>query len=480
MQIARFRPLLALCCVVLFSALSQSAAAATLCVNPAGSHGCFSSIQAAVNHAHANDMVDVKAGTYKEAVTISIPLSLIGADTDSTTIDATGLPNGIFVDGLDNSGLHNVTVAGFTVKNALYEGVLVVSASDITIRDNRILDNDKEGPVFGSGPACHGQPAYETDESGDCGGGLHLIGTVRSIVSGNRITGNADGILISDETAESRDNLLIHNTVKDNPAECGIVLASHPPMGAIGSAHHGIDHNTVAENVASDNGVKVGGAGVGLFSDGNGPGRVSDNVIIRNKLTGNGIGGVTLHSHVGPNFHAPADNMDGNMIIANFIAGNLADNFDTATPGRVGININSGLGGSPVRGTIISQNVIRDEDVDIAINTPAEVDIHLNDLLGGKVGVADVCVLDFTSNSAPPACTGTIDATENYWGCSAGPGSSGCTTASGADIRFTPWLQKPSDDDDDRDRGDHDAFNFDRADGQHFAALLLRNPDLRR
>ena len=154
-----------------------------------------------------------------------------------------------------------------------------------------------------------------------------------------------------------------------------------------------------------------------MFSDGAGRGRVSDNVIISNKLTNNGLGGVALHTHVGPAFGLPADDMHGNMIIGNFIAGNLADQFDTATPGPVGININSGGGGSPVRGTVISRNIIRDEDIDIAVNTPAEVDIHLNDLRGGNIGVGDVCGLDGSK-----ICTGSIDATENYWGCPAGPG----------------------------------------------------------
>ena len=50
------------------------------------------------------------------------------------------------------------------------------------------------------------------------------------------------------------------------------------------------------------------------------------------------------------------------MIIANFIARNLADQADTATPGPVGININSGVRGSPVYATVISQNIIRDEE----------------------------------------------------------------------------------------------------------------------
>jgi hypothetical protein len=137
----------------------------------------------------------------------------------------------------------------------------------------------------------------------------------------------------------------------------------------------GVNHNTVAENISSGNGVKIGGAGAGMFSEGAGRGRVSDNVIIQNRLTNNGLGGVALHTH-------------GNMIIGNFIAGNLADQFDTATPGPVGININSGDGGSPVRGTVISQNIIRDEDIGIAVNTPAEVDIHLNDL---RVQLVKLC-----------------------------------------------------------------------------------------
>lgn len=237
--------------------------------------------------------------------------------------------------------------------------------------------------------------------------------------------------------------------MKNNALECGIVFASHPPVGSSPphfAAHHGVYNNTVIANVSADNGVKVGGAGMGLFSDGAGPGTVSGNVIIHNSLTGNGIGGVSLHTHVGPSFGAPADNMDGNQIIGNYIAGNLADSADTATPGRVGININSGGGGSPVRGTVIAQNVIRDEDVDIAVNTPATVVVHLNDLLGGKIGVANICAFDGV------ACTGGSDAAENWWGCPEGPGGHKCTTVSGANVIFTPWLQQPAVDD---DHGDH-------------------------
>ena len=44
-------------------------------------------------------------GTYKEDAVIGKPLSLIGAGAGASIIDATGLANGIFVDGFDNAGL---------------------------------------------------------------------------------------------------------------------------------------------------------------------------------------------------------------------------------------------------------------------------------------------------------------------------------------------------------------------------------------
>lgn len=437
-------PTFAIGCALTFAACS-SAAAATLCVNPHGSHGCYSKIQTAVNHASKNDVIEVAPGIYQESVTIGMPLSLESGGAGASIIDASGQPNGILIDGLSHPGLSGVTISGFAVINANFEGILIVSASDVVIRDNSVLDNDKTpGLNFtGATTGCPGQPAYETDETGDCGGAIHLIGAVNTVVSGNLITGNADGVLISDETRESHDNLLIRNTIVDNPLECGIVLASHPrngeggvhPQGFQFSPHFGVTHNTVAENVSSRNGVQIGGAGVGLFSDGNGMGKVAGNVIVGNELTDNGLGGIDLHTHVGPSFGAPADDMNGNVIVGNYIAGNLADTFDTATPGPVGININSGDGGSPVYNTVISGNVITNESVDVAVNTPNEVHVHLNDLLGGKIGVAYVCTLD-----GGTACTGSVNATENFWGCPAGPGGNGCSTVSGSVITYVPAL----------------------------------------
>lgn len=426
---------------VLLAAISVPAGAKKLCVNPAGSGGCYTTIQAAVNNASTKDTIQVGPGTYTEAVVIGTPLSLIGAGAGVSTIDATGQPNGVLIDGFNHAGLRNVTVSGFTVENAQFEGILAVSASRVAISNNSVTNNDKSpGLNFTGAPTgCPGQPAYETDETGDCGGAIHLIGVADSTVSGNYVSGNADGLLISDETGPSEGNLVTQNNFLNNPLECGIVLASHPPTGNIGGTHHGVFGNTVSDNTSTGNGVQIGGAGVGLFSDGIGPGRVSDNLIRHNTLIGNGLGGVTLHTHVGPAFHLPADDMSNNTITGNYIAGNLPDFFDTATPGRVGININSGGGGSPVTGTVITFNIITDEDIDIAINTPANIDIHDNSLFGGKVGLGNICTFDGAS-----ICGGSIDATRNYWGCSGGPLAGGaCSTFAGNNILYRPWSPQP-------------------------------------
>jgi hypothetical protein len=301
--------------------------AATLCVNPGGTGGCFSTISAAVAAASPNDTVKVAAGTYTEDVVIGKTLSLVGASRSTTIIDATGLSNGVYIDGLDNAGLSNVVVTGFTVENANFEGILVTNASNVTVWGNIVANNDKSlEPAI---PACPGIPAFETGEAFDCGEGVHLLGVDHSIVANNLVENNAGGILLSDDTGQTHDNLVTGNVSRNNPFDCGIVMASHAPAPGSTAPHHGVVHNTIADNESIHNGFQVpgAGAGAGLSADGSGPGLISGNVVIHNKLINNGIPGVAFHSH------APGDTFADNMIVANQISGNGADLFDTATPG---------------------------------------------------------------------------------------------------------------------------------------------------
>ena len=135
---------LQLLAVALVASICQPAFASSNCVNPGGKGGCHSTIAAAVAAASPGSTIKVAPGTYKEDVVIGKSLSLIGAGFSDTIIDATGLNNAIYVDGLDNPGLRNVSISGFTVENAKFEGLLVTNATNVTILSNYAHDNKHE------------------------------------------------------------------------------------------------------------------------------------------------------------------------------------------------------------------------------------------------------------------------------------------------------------------------------------------------
>lgn len=89
--------------------------AATRCVNPGGTGGCFASIQAAVNASSAGDTVTVAAGVYIEHVVIPISLTLIGTDPATAIIDGQNTPGDTIP--LVNITAGTVTVSSLTVRN---------------------------------------------------------------------------------------------------------------------------------------------------------------------------------------------------------------------------------------------------------------------------------------------------------------------------------------------------------------------------
>lgn len=403
-------------------AFAQPGEAATLCVNPGGMGGCYSSIGAAVSAANSGDTIEVAAGVYTEDVVIGKSLSIVGADPSTTIVDASGLSNGFYVDGLDNPGLDTVAISGFTVENANFEGILVTSASSITLSNNIVTGNDA-ALSLGPPESCTGIPSFETNESFDCGEGVHLLGTTDSTVANNIVEGNSGGILLSDETGPTSGNLITDNLVENNPYDCGITLASHQPY--TGEVPFGVFNNTISENRSLENGLGTSGAGAGVGLFASVPGAATyQNVIVGNVLVGNGLPGVAMHSH------APGQNLNGTVIADNYIAANGADTEDAATPGPTGINVASGPGGTPISGTVIGHNIIKKETDDIAVKTGALVGVHANNLLGKMTGVDNLG-------------TGTVDATLNWWGCGSGPGTPGCASVSGT-VVAAPYLSSPA------------------------------------
>ncbi len=356
----------ALFCGLLTLGLADSASAKTLCVNPGATSGCSATIGAAVSAAAANDVINVAAGEYNEGVVIGKPLSLVGAGLGSTIINARGAANGIYVDGLDNPGLSNVLVTGFTVINANYEGILITNTTYTMISNNHVSNNDQS--LNYSAASCPGLPAFETSEGEDCGEGIHLAGTFAVTIANNEVDQNSGGILLSDETGQTFENVIMSNSVHNNALDCGITLASHPPSPqATSKLPYGVFSNTIVGNSSISNGLVGAGAGVGLFAPG--PGNMTfSNKVIGNVIMNNGQPGVSMHNHAAPP-GAPAPNLNGNVIIGNFISGNAADQEDAATPGTAGINIFSI---APVYDTQILQNTIQNEAIGVVMNNPEE------------------------------------------------------------------------------------------------------------
>jgi hypothetical protein len=408
--------------------LAISAHAATHCVNPGGTGGCYSTISAAVAAAAARDTINVAPGVYKEQVTITKALSLISTVKSQAVINATGLSNGIFINGMStapNPGVANVVISGFTVRFANFEGILVANASDVTLVDNTVSHNNLSLDI--STPACPNIPAFETNEAEDCGEGVHLMAVDHSSMFRNEVSWNSGGILISDETGSNHDNVVSNNFVHNNSYDCGITLASHGPATSVipsATLPYGIMRNTISGNRSWSNGTQVpgAGAGVGIFAPFPGTTNTA-NVVINNDLEANGLPGVTMHNHAWSQF-APPVNMDNNVIVGNYLSGNAADTQDAATGGPTGINIYSV---APLYGTVVDQNRFDSEAFDLVYKAPSgQLNAHLNDFDQG-VGIDNLGA-------------GSINATENWWDCASGPGTGNCASVQGTGVVTSPWL----------------------------------------
>jgi parallel beta-helix repeat protein len=413
---------------------SQFAAAVptTLCVNPAGSGGCYKTITAALAAASAGSTVNVAAGTYAEDVVISKSVYLMGAGSAKTVVNARGLDNAIYVDGLDNPGLSGVTVTGFKLENANFEGFAATSVSNLNFSGNLVTGNDKSQDT-GNG-TCPGLPAWETAEGLDCGEGIHLAGTSYSTIANNVSEGNAGGLLITDNTAISQYNVISGNTIKDNLYDCGITMPSQPqyPSNANGSVPFGVYNNVIYGNTSTGNGTGLAGAGAGVLLAVGAPGEsIKNTMIIGNTITNNGIPGVVFHGH------NSGDAIQNTIVAGNTISGNGADVGDAVTLGTTGINFfgahTSSVPGG-LSGTQIYGNTISEEQYDITYNSGVPLSVHLNNLLFTPyVTVAGLVNNDSTG-------IGSVDASQNYWDCSGGPTVGGCSAVVGSNVNPNPYL----------------------------------------
>ncbi|HEU4989481.1 MAG TPA: right-handed parallel beta-helix repeat-containing protein [Gemmatimonadaceae bacterium] len=299
----------------------------------------------AVAQARAGDTVSVDSGTYREAVTLSKRITLIG---HHATIDAAGQTapaNGVLIVGDSSAGSR---VAGFTIRHAGLEGIYVHRTSRVVIEDNVVEANDAYGPKH---PIC---VHYQSD----CGEAIHLQDATASVVQRNTIRGNMGGILLTDEDGPAADDTLADNTVLDNPKDCGITLASHwidtASKSPVAEGVAGVYRNVVTRNTVNGN----GGVGIGIFAAGPG-GAAWGNQVVGNTAMHNGQSGIAVHGHTHP------QNVDGNVIRDNIVSANGTDMESVVDRQPSGISVFSLL--DTLRHTVVSGNRISNERVGVSL-----------------------------------------------------------------------------------------------------------------
>jgi parallel beta-helix repeat protein len=267
----------------------------------------YTSINAAIDAVASGGTVTVCGGTYTQEADVTKPVTL--TVSGNVIINATGLLHGIDILAPD------VTVAGFTINDAIAEGILVDNVANATVETNIVTDDDQGAGI---------SPYYGQCTTGreDCGGGIHLLSATDATVSGNTVSGDASGIVVSDETGPATGNTITSNSVLDN-AWAGIILAGDnpaaAPSGTPAPAVGGVYSNTIGSNTAEDNGTADAGGGIVLTS------AVSGGAVYGNTITGD-----ILSDNAGPG------------VIAESLTADQDFNGNQITAGQIGTNNTAG------------------------------------------------------------------------------------------------------------------------------------------
>jgi nitrous oxidase accessory protein NosD len=295
----------------------------------------FRTIQSAVNAARPGSTVVVCKGTYHEQVVLNKPLSLQG---QRATIDQAGVTPAfqVTLPGLGTQTIFagvvmvssGIRFTGFTVIHAQGEGILAAGLgrelTGITISHSAVVHNDLG---FGVPNSPYFQCAAQGAAPGDCGEGVHFIGVAYSAIKANLIADNAGGVLLSDDTGPTHNNLVANNVVTGNATDCGITVPGHNPdaLSATGQRQPsvaGVYANVIRNNVVTNNGLKGEGAGV-LFANATAGTASYNNLVQGNYIAGNGLSGVTMHAHtIQP---GQFEDLNGNRVIGNTIGKNNID-----------------------------------------------------------------------------------------------------------------------------------------------------------
>ncbi|HEU4389812.1 MAG TPA: hypothetical protein VFV34_18545 [Blastocatellia bacterium] len=301
---------------------STTASLATLCVNPGGTGGCFSSIQAAINAASPGDTINVAAGTYNEQVSINKTLTLHGAMAGIDARTRIGSESVItHPDGPVQIIADNVVIDGFTIQGAsnspsdppfaaLGAGIWTNPSFSATNGGYQILNNIVQNNIIGiylnnTGvlqTVLQRNLLRNNNLTGPAGGRSIYsdLGLQNALIDQNAFTGDADtgvftagdpgtqsNITVSNNSAVGERLVVFLNTTASQIT--GNTMTTAPQSSAITIAG-GNDNITIRGNALIGN----VNAGIRVQDAIGGPSPNTNVTIDHNRLVGNPVGGVEL------------------------------------------------------------------------------------------------------------------------------------------------------------------------------------------
>ncbi len=369
-------------------AFAGSAMAATINVVP----GPGTPIQTAVNAASPGDTINVAAGTYTEQVVITKNLTLTGAGSGTTIIQA---PDPLVRDDVYDrynivlfNGSITVEFSGFTVQGPranLNFGIAARGGATANIHDNVIKDIRNSLSLGAQGVKA-----------------LIVDGASTATITNNTIIGyQKEGINVWASSATITGNTITGDGPIANIAQNGIVIAS----GSTAT----VTNNTVTGNayigpgIWYAMGILVINAGTGIIIEGNIANNNDANIYVENtnniqiedNQVADGKDGIDLYI------------VDGATVSGNTVSGTYYDGLWIGESGNIAITNNhfsgNGVGSDDPNAAAIDFGGYG------ALNPLGGFTVHNNTFSGN---------LNAIWNYDP----GVVNATSNWWGSASGPG----------------------------------------------------------
>jgi nitrous oxidase accessory protein NosD len=419
------------CGVVVASlAVTSSAwAAKTVCAT-----GCtFTSIQSAINAALPGATITIGSGSYSENVVVNKPLTLKGSGVATVVYPGTSNP----------------VCAGGSLCSGAASNIMLVQANDVTITKLRL---EGDNPGLTSGVVVGGKDI-------DARNGIitnHEAGTYDNLTVSNV---KVSDVYLRGMYASSGGTFEFnHDTVENvQGEEASIAMFSFGGSGVmshnkVANANDAISANHSTGTQFLDNTITKSGSGV--HTDNNGDSGGTADVIEGNKISAcnsNGYGIFVFVAYLSPTVKAnkvkgcyiglaafgSGVSGQGATFSENKVDGTAASTTDPGgTYGAYVTTDQLGFAFGDVTATL-SGNSFMHSGTGVLVTqtepTPGQP-------AGGQatVSASNNTIHDNGTGANGEAGT-TVNAQNNWWGCSTGPNTGRCDTAVGT-VAYTPWL----------------------------------------